>query len=168
MTQALCDHFDSCVGVDIAPSMIRRAKELNRHGRKCTYRLNEADDLDTFRSGSFDLIYTEHVLQHIRPPVALRYITEFIRLLKPGGLAFFHCPSKKSTYAYPEEGVACSLSTPALSLHMEHGDFVAFPVIVTNTGNHSIGTGSDVNAPVKIIHHWVDLNSNTVCRTTAT
>jgi SAM-dependent methyltransferase len=161
LTQALCDHFDTCVGVDIAPSMIEKAKGFNRHGWKCIYRLNEQADLRAFQSSSFDLINTEHVLQHIRPEVALRYIAEFVRILKPGGLAYFHCPSQASTFAYPEDGIQCTLDAPATPILMETGTVAEFPVTVTNTGGHPIGTGKTVNAPAKIIHHWVELNTDT-------
>jgi len=158
LTQALCGHFDACVGVDIAPSMIKKAKEFNQHGRKCVYRLNEENNLQAFPNGSFDLIYTEHVLQHIRPQVALRYIAEFIRILKPGGLACFHCPSRASTFAYPEDGIQCALDAPATPILMDAGTMAELPVKVTNTGGHPIGHGDGVNAPAKIIHHWVDLS----------
>ncbi|BDQ35147.1 class I SAM-dependent methyltransferase [Pseudodesulfovibrio portus] len=160
LTQALCGHFDTCVGVDIAPSMIKKAKEFNRHGRKCVYRLNEDNNLQSFPTGSFDLVYTEHVLQHIRPQVALHYIAEFVRVLKPGGLAYFHCPSQAPSYAYPEDGILCSVEAVPEALSMSVGSVAELPVKVTNTCAHPIGTGEGVNAPAKIVHHWLDLNSD--------
>ena len=154
LTQALCDHFDLCVGVDIAPSMIRQAKEHNRFGKRCVYRLNETDNLGAFPSATFDHIYTEHVLQHIHPRIAIRYIAEFVRVLKPGGLAYFHCPSALATFAYPEGGICCTLDTDAVHLSMEHRSSAVVPVRVTNTGGHPIGMSPDINAPAKIWHHW--------------
>lgn len=156
LTQALCAHFDCCVGVDIAPSMIKQAKRLNQHGKKCVYRLNETDDLRVFPTRSYDLIYTQHVLQHIHPQVALRYIAEFIRILRPGGLACFHCPSAAATHAYPAEGIACSLDSTANKVAMEHMSLASIPVRVTNTGNHPIGTNKTTNAPARIWHHWAN------------
>ncbi|EGB16449.1 Methyltransferase type 11 [Pseudodesulfovibrio mercurii] len=160
LTQPLCDHFKTCVGVDIAPSMIARAKEYNRFGARCVYRLNETDDLGLFPNGSFDMVHTAHVLQHIRPEVAIRYIAEFLRVLKPGGLAAFHCPSAPAVYAYPEEGVSCALSTGPGPLSMEHGTRLTVPVRVTNTGAHSIGMDKRTNAPVRLIHHWYNLDTD--------
>lgn len=156
LTQALCDHFDWCVGVDIAPSMVEKAKGYNRHGKNCTYRLNESDDLQAFRDGTFDLIYTEHVLQHIRPQVALRYISEFIRVLRPGGLAFFHCPSDPPTYAYPPDGIACNVEATVESVAMEHMTMATIPIRVTNVCTHPIGMNKTINAPAKLIHHWLE------------
>ncbi len=154
LTQALCEHFDWCVGVDIAPSMIKKAKELNQHGKNCVYKINETDNLQAFPNQSFDLINTEHVLQHIHPKVALSYISEFIRILRPGGLAFFHCPSALATFAYPKEGITCTLSTTTEAVTMGHMKLVTIPILVTNTGSHPIGMTTDVNAPAKVWHHW--------------
>nr|WP_287412928.1 class I SAM-dependent methyltransferase [Pseudodesulfovibrio sp.] len=159
LTQALCAHFDCCVGVDIAPSMIKQAKQLNKHGKHCVYRLNETDDLRVFPDESYDLIYTEHVLQHIHPQVALRYIAEFIRILRPEGLACFHCPSASATHAYPAEGIACSLDSTVNKIAMEHMGLVSIPVRVTNTGNHPIGVNKTTNAPARIWHHWANQNT---------
>ncbi|WP_319582074.1 class I SAM-dependent methyltransferase [uncultured Pseudodesulfovibrio sp.] len=164
LTQALCAHFKTCVGVDIAPSMLAKAKEFNKFGMRCVYRLNEAEDLALFRDQSFDLVHTAHVLQHIRPQVGVRYIAEFIRVLKPGGLAAFHCPSANAVFAYPEEGLACALSyradVPALS--MEHGTKLTVPVTVTNTGEHPVGMDKQTNAPVRLVHHWLNIDTDEI------
>jgi ubiquinone/menaquinone biosynthesis C-methylase UbiE len=160
LTQALCAHFTTCVGVDIAPSMLAKAKEFNKFGARCVYRLNESDDLALFPDRSFDMVHTAHVLQHIRPQVAVRYIAEFIRVLKPGGLAAFHCPSAKAVYAYPEEGVACALSAAAEPRTLELGTKLAVTVTVTNTGAHPIGMDRQTNAPVRLVHHWYNLDTD--------
>ncbi len=162
LTQALCGHFKTCVGVDIAPSMLAKAKEFNRYGMRCVYRLNEAADLALFRDRSFDMVHTAHVLQHIRPHVAVRYIAEFIRVLKPGGLAAFHCPSARAVFAYPEDGVACSLSSRTETLVMEQGTKLIMPVTVTNTGAHPIGMDRQTNAPVRLVHHWYNIETDEI------
>src|ERR1051325_7140921 len=36
LTQALCDHFAECYGVDIAGEMLKLAEEFNRHGSRCS------------------------------------------------------------------------------------------------------------------------------------
>jgi 2-polyprenyl-3-methyl-5-hydroxy-6-metoxy-1,4-benzoquinol methylase len=89
LTQALADHFAEVVGVDIASSMIDRAREHNTHGSRVAYLVNTAPDLSLFESGTFDFIYTNKVLQHIPPEHQLGYIREFVRLLRPGGVALF-------------------------------------------------------------------------------
>lgn len=92
LTQALCDHFDRCDGVDIAPSMIARARAANRYGERCQYHVNDRPDLRLFGAGSFDLVLSIIVLQHMEPAYSTRYMREFIRVLRPGGVAVFQVP----------------------------------------------------------------------------
>lgn len=94
LTQALCLHFDECHGVDIAPSMIEKAREFNKHGNRCQYHVNDKDDLALFADNTFDFIYSVIVLQHMRPEYARRYIQEFLRVLAPGGMLIFQIPSE--------------------------------------------------------------------------
>lgn len=88
LSQALATHFERVHGVDIAPSMVEAARLYNRHGERVRYTLNCHDDLRLFTDSSFDFIYSNITLQHIRPAFAQRYIKEFTRVLRPmGGLA---------------------------------------------------------------------------------
>jgi SAM-dependent methyltransferase len=93
LTQALSLHFLKADGVDIAPSMVRQAREWNRFPGVCEYHVNSAADLKQFPSAAFDLIYSSIVLQHMEPRFAEGYIREFIRLLAPCGIAVFQAPS---------------------------------------------------------------------------
>jgi SAM-dependent methyltransferase len=95
LTQALCCHFEHCWGVDIAPSMIKLANKYNRYGPRCSYILNEADDLGIFADNHFDFIYTTIVLQHMEPRYSRKYIAEFLRILAPGGVLVFQIPSER-------------------------------------------------------------------------
>jgi len=99
LTQALLKYVDKCYGIDIAASMIEKAKELNRHGDRAIYVLNERDDLRIFPDHQFDIVYTSIVLQHMRPQYALGYIREFVRIIRPGGLAVFHVPGGPRPFA---------------------------------------------------------------------
>ncbi len=94
VTQAFCDYFDECDGVDIAASMIALAERFNRHGDRCRYHVNAEADLRLFGDETFDFVYSNIVLQHIRPPLSKRYLTEFLRVLVPGGVAVFQLPSE--------------------------------------------------------------------------
>ncbi len=89
LTQGLADHFDEVWGVDIAPSMIELAREYNRHGDRCKYRVNDTGDLGFFPDESFDLIYSLLTLQHMPAEYAKAYIREFLRVLRPGGVVAF-------------------------------------------------------------------------------
>ena len=96
LSQALCDSFERVDGIDISDSMIRNARKFNRHGDRCHYHVNTNDDLRLFDSGQFDFVYSNITLQHIPPEFALRYIADFIRVVRPGGIALFHVPGGKS------------------------------------------------------------------------
>jgi len=95
LTQALCEYFSWTVGIDISSSMIELARKYNAFGNKCSYEVNVKDDLSIFESNYFDFIYSNITLQHMRPDYAKKYITEFIRVLKPGGVLLFQIPSHK-------------------------------------------------------------------------
>lgn len=94
LTQALSLHFEECCGVDIAPSMIRLAREHNRRGARCRYELNPHSDLRLFADSTFDFVYSTLVLQHMRPKYAKQYLAEFLRVLAPGGCLVFCLPSR--------------------------------------------------------------------------
>jgi SAM-dependent methyltransferase len=92
MTQALARRYENVVGVDISPTMVRLAEGYNRYGSRCRYLVNRRPDLSQLDSGSFDLVFTHIVLQHMEPHLSLGYIREFVRLLAPGGVAVFQVP----------------------------------------------------------------------------
>jgi SAM-dependent methyltransferase len=103
LTQALAMHFDSADGVDIAPSMVRLARRLNRRGERCRYHLNDATHLGRFADGSFSFVYSVLVLQHMDPALARGYVREFLRVLAPGGLAVFQVPSHRTPEPPPPD-----------------------------------------------------------------
>jgi SAM-dependent methyltransferase len=99
LTQALAARCERAVGVDIAPRMIELARTFNRHGDACEYVLNERDDLGTFDDATFDLVYSALTLQHMEPRFAKRYLAEFLRVLRPGGLLVFQLPHRPAESA---------------------------------------------------------------------
>jgi SAM-dependent methyltransferase len=92
LTQALAMHFETVDGVDISASMIEGARRFNQFGERCRYHVNTVADLALFESGQYDFIYSNITLQHIPPEASERYIVEFVRLLRPGGIALFQVP----------------------------------------------------------------------------
>lgn len=93
LTQALADHAKHVIGVDIAPTMIEVAR-TNNHKPNCEFLCNERADLSVFPDASVDFVYTSITLQHIPPQYARVYLTEFFRILKPGGVACFQLPTE--------------------------------------------------------------------------
>ena len=92
ITRPLSDHFERVVGVDVARSMVVRARRLNSGFTRCEFRINRSRKLRGIPSDSFDLVYSRLVLQHIPPRNALRYVTELVRVLAPNGVLVFQLP----------------------------------------------------------------------------
>lgn len=86
--------FAEVWGVDVSPSMIDLARE---HNPGCKFHLITNANMEFFPRDHFDLIYSFLVLQHL-PDQSLieQYLLEFIRILKPGGVAAFQIPDRLS------------------------------------------------------------------------
>jgi len=93
LTQAMAEHFQRVCGVDISEAMIEKAESFNRFGDVCRYCINTEDNLPAFNNEEFDFVYSNIVLQHMKPVYSKKYIVEFGRVLKKGGLLVFQLPS---------------------------------------------------------------------------
>lgn len=95
LTRALCDRFDKVVGVDASNTMIDLARKGNKDKEdKISFALNQDGDLNFIPSGTVSFAMSFIVLQHIPYPQSLNFISEFVRILEPGGLAVFQVPTK--------------------------------------------------------------------------
>ncbi len=94
LTRALSAYFPECTGVDISPTMIAMARELNRDLPDCRFQLNDDIQLKSFPDNYFGFIYTSLVLQHIAEPCSHQYLVELVRVLRPGGVLIFQVPEK--------------------------------------------------------------------------
>lgn len=92
LTQALADDYERVDGVDISPEMVALAREHNQHGERCVYHANQTSNLHLFKDGVFDLVYSMIVLQHMSQTLQRGYVSEFFRVLAPGGVAVFEIP----------------------------------------------------------------------------
>jgi SAM-dependent methyltransferase len=113
LSQALLPYFDSVIGVDVAPTMISLAQELNKDPARCSYFLNQQEDLKLFRDKQFCFIYSIIVLQHLPPGLAYKYLAEFVRILRPNGLLVFQLPSR---FVQGQELVATAFSAQIVCL----------------------------------------------------
>jgi SAM-dependent methyltransferase len=103
LTQPLCSYFDRVVGVDIAPTMIEQANQFNQQGDRCVFMVNDRTDLALIPDSTQDFVNSYIVLQHI-PKAGIRaFLSEFGRVLRPGGVAMFTLPSHP---AYTVRGAA--------------------------------------------------------------
>ena len=158
LTQGLARTFAECDGVDIAPSMIERAKELNQFGDRCRYHVNDRDDLALFDDNVFDLIYSDIVLQHIAPEYSAKYVREFTRVLAPGGVAVFQLPSHPLA-ADEEETRLPSVADDAFRAEILPAD-AALEIEAGVIGEIVVGVRNASNAPwpadrfVNLGNHW--------------
>jgi SAM-dependent methyltransferase len=89
LSRALAAHFDRVIGIDVSPSMVAAARELNRDIRNLEFRENASSRLDGIADRSVDFVYSCMTLQHIPARLALGYVEEWFRVLAPGGVALF-------------------------------------------------------------------------------
>jgi SAM-dependent methyltransferase len=94
LTQALASTFDEVVGVDVSKTMIQIANTVNPYPT-VRFVLNQSDSLSVFGAGEFDFVYSDIVLQHLEPQLSKKYLSEFVRVLAPEGVAVFQLPSHK-------------------------------------------------------------------------
>jgi ubiquinone/menaquinone biosynthesis C-methylase UbiE len=94
LTRALLGYYGEAHGVDVSASMIEKAKQFTP---QCDFHLNESQDLSLFPDKTFDLVYSNRVLQHLPSSAMIgNYVREFFRVAAPGGLVVFQVPSRKS------------------------------------------------------------------------
>lgn len=97
LTQALSATFTDVLGLDVAQSMtalaIRENARRTTHAERVSFRTNPHADLRGVDSDSVDLVLSIVVLQHMRNELKCAYIAEFVRVLRPGGVALFTVPS---------------------------------------------------------------------------
>lgn len=89
------NHFNEYYGVDVAERMIQLAKQIHADRSNCSFLHNPSADLQLFDKGTFDLIYSGIVFQHMpNTSVIFSYIQECLRVLKPTGVFVFQLPTK--------------------------------------------------------------------------
>jgi SAM-dependent methyltransferase len=152
LTQALAMHFDSVTGIDIAPSMLELAERYNAHGPRCSYLLNEENNLHIFAEDTFAFVYSNYTLQHMPPEHATRYITEFIRVLRPGGIAVFQLPS--ATVRTAREHIKAALPPRLLHLarRVSHGTRTDGPTMETHVMAREVVEGLLTASGAQVIH----------------
>lgn len=155
LTQALADHCDEALGLDVAPSMVAQAAAFNRHGGRVEYQVQAAPPFHTIASRSVDIVYTGRVLQHIAPVHAREYIRELARVLAPGGFLSFDVPSRWLDApalpggAMPPGAYRAQLTATRPPDH--DAARVVVEVVVTNTGTDAWPDG----VPLNVGNHWL-------------
>lgn len=162
LTVPLSDHFSRTVGVDIASSMIDRARQHNLSGDRCEFIVNREPDLGLFSAAMFDVVHSSLVLQHMSPETALGYIREFFRVCKPGGLVVFQLPAElrpggvvSTLDVLPASGQVAAIAILDPRTSLEPSQFEPLRVVVTNRSTaawrHDIPGGRHI----AIGNHWL-------------
>jgi ubiquinone/menaquinone biosynthesis C-methylase UbiE len=90
LTRAFAAHFDRCCGLDISDKMIEMARTLNCSLGNCEFMASPEENLHRFASDSFDMVYSNWVLQHLTSRSEIKAcLSELVRVLKPDGLLAF-------------------------------------------------------------------------------
>lgn len=161
LSQALARHFESVCGVDISPTMIDTAEKLNQFPAECRYFVNAADDLRLFRDGQFTFIYSNVVLQHINPEISRRYITEFGRITRKGGVVVFQLPSRYQV----EEGLPADAMAASIEWKNPLREYVAGTRQTLNVSVENVSSTPwhfDDRRAMMLGNHWLDTAGNMV------
>ena len=84
-TETLLDTGAVVTGVDFSPSAVESCR--SRFGSKAVFEVADLRDLP-FEDGSFDVVLAQHSLEHISSESEHLALSEFRRVLKPGGLLY--------------------------------------------------------------------------------
>ena len=161
LTQALARRQDRVVGADISPVMIDLAQRLNRYPDRARYICTAGTGLDSLPSGSFNLIYTNIVLQHVPNRVAVEYLHDFFRLLDRNGVLVFQLPSHLEPSgggeikAMPDDAYSGSIELvsevpPSVAVSQS----LAVTLHVRNISNHT--WQQPEVGPLALGNHWLD------------
>jgi len=95
VSRVLMEYFMTGYGIDISPTMIERAKQYSADDRrKPVYIVNEHEHLNILPSDSIDFVYSHIVLQHLPRRLQPVLVSEFLRVLRRGGIAAFQVPTE--------------------------------------------------------------------------
>lgn len=93
-TRALAQRFAAGIGIDVSETMIALARQYSEgDARRAAYTVNRREGLPDMPDGCIDFVYCHIVLQHLPPALQPIFIREFLRILKPGGVAAFQVPT---------------------------------------------------------------------------
>jgi ubiquinone/menaquinone biosynthesis C-methylase UbiE len=93
---ALAERFSRIDGVDISSAMIAGAERRNRLGDRCRFHVYDGHDLTMFPDSTFSFVTSLITLQHVPPTAAEHYLTELVRVLRPGGVLAVQIPAAKA------------------------------------------------------------------------
>jgi len=90
---------DEVVGLDVSPSMLEEARRNCDERQLCNVRLLHSDDDLSALSGTFDLIQSFIVFQHIPVQRGRAIFGKLLEHLSPGGVGAIHLTYSKTRFA---------------------------------------------------------------------
>jgi SAM-dependent methyltransferase len=92
VTRALARRFNEVLGLDISPTMIRLARELDG-GRQVRFEVGAEQELRSLPEAAFDFVLSLLVLQHLRTAEEVeRVVSALTQRLAPGGALVLQVP----------------------------------------------------------------------------
>lgn len=91
-TEHLIERASRLILVDVTPECIRLCRE--KFGDRAEYHVNDGSDLSFVRDASIDRLWSFDVFVHIAADDIGKYVSQFPRILAPGGLAIIHHSAK--------------------------------------------------------------------------
>jgi len=90
MTASFAKRFERVCALDLSHEMLSRARRMHAEQKNILWLLSNGADLSCVASDSMDFVFSYLVLQHLpEEELALRYIREMLRVLRPGGVFLF-------------------------------------------------------------------------------
>ena len=165
LTVPLSASFQRTIGVDVAEPMIEAARRFKPPSASCQFILNRHPDLRGFEAGTFDLVHSCLVLQHIPPDVTLRYIAEFFRVARPAGLVVFQLPAVRYTddqisaaHALPDAAFAADIAFLDAPPTFEAGGQATLRLQVRNRSEHPWPNDIPAGRHICLGNHWIHEN----------
>lgn len=96
---AMAERIPEAVGVDVSQAMLDEARRNCEERGAGNVTLALSDDALSAVEGSFDLIHSVLVFQHIEPTRGHALVARLLQRLRPGGIAALHFTYAKAQYA---------------------------------------------------------------------
>jgi SAM-dependent methyltransferase len=89
-THFLREHCDRLIGVDLVAKCIEACRQRFADASHLSFVQNDGRSLDFIADGSVDFVFSFDSLVHVNATVMQAYLSQFPRILRPGGTAFLH------------------------------------------------------------------------------
>jgi SAM-dependent methyltransferase len=154
LSAALAERSRFVVGIDISESMLGMAGQVIPTGLRERIALVASSSPHLpLGTNSVDLVYTSLVLQHMPSHLAVGYVREFMRVLKPGGYAMVQVAERPDASA---KGIAFRL-LPAWAYGAIQRTILGYPAPMRMEGLPlDVVRDAVASCGGQLIHHWGD------------